>query len=102
LTGRYIAQIMTLEAMKPADCFAMSYSRINEVVPAGEYLGQFFEHPGFDVAGEWYIVGEFHGHEELSTKGKLGDIRGRPNEQDLSKVENDVRALIKSLQADSK
>lgn len=47
-------------------------------------------------------MGEFHGHEELSTKGKLGDIRGRPNEQDLSKVESDVRALIKSLQADSK
>ena len=78
------------------------HTGINEVVPAGKYLGQFFEHLGFDVAGEWYIVGEFHGHEELSTKGKLGDIRGRPNEQDLSKVESDVRALIKSLQADSK
>ena len=77
------------------------HTGLNEAVPAGRYLGQFFEHLGFEVAGEWYVVGEFHGRQDLSTKGKLGDIRGRPNEQDLSKVENDVRQLIKSLRAES-
>ena len=77
------------------------HTGLNEVIPAGKYLGQFFEHLGFEVVGEWYIVGEFHGHQDLSTEGKLGDIRGRPNEQDLSKVESDVCKLIKSLRAES-
>jgi len=77
------------------------HTGLNEAVPVCKYLGQFFEHLGFEVAGEWYIVGEFHGREDFSTKGKLGDIRGRPNEQDLSKVENDVRELIRALRAES-
>jgi flavodoxin len=73
------------------------HTGINEAIPVGKYLGQFFEHLGFQVAGEWYIVGEFHGRNDLSTKGVLGDIRGRPNEPDLTKVENDVREIIKSI-----
>ena len=77
------------------------HTGLNEAVPAGKYLGQFFEHLGFEVAGEWYIVGEFHGRQDLSIEGKLGDIRGRPNEQDLSNVENDVCQLIKSLRTES-
>jgi hypothetical protein len=44
-----------------------------------------------------YIVGEFHGREDLSTQGKLGDIWGRPHRQDLEEVENNVRGLIRSL-----
>jgi flavodoxin len=75
------------------------HTGINEAIPVCKYLGQFFEHIGFEVAGEWCVVGEFHNRPELSTKGKLGDTRGRPNEQDLSRVENDVRELIKSIRA---
>jgi len=44
-----------------------------------------------------YIVGEFHGREDLSIQGKLGDIRGRPHRQDLEEVENNVPGLIRSL-----
>jgi flavodoxin len=73
------------------------HTGINEATPVGEYLGQFFEHIGFRVAARWYTVGEFHGREELSTKGKLGDIRGRPNQQDLAEVAGNVSRLIKSL-----
>lgn len=73
------------------------HTGINEAIPAGKYMRQFFEHLGFDVKAEWYVVGEFHGREQLSTKGKLGDIRGRPNSQDLAKVENDTVQLIQSL-----
>ena len=62
------------------------------------YAGQFFEHLGFTVAGEWYIVGEFHGSLAASTQGKLGDIRGRPNEDDLRTVRQDAAVLGKSLQ----
>ena len=77
------------------------HTGINEVTPAGDYLGQFLEHLGFDVAAKWYLVGEFHGREDLSTKGMLGDIRGRPNQEDLAQVESNVSQLIKSLRSTS-
>jgi flavorubredoxin len=70
------------------------HTGLGEAVPVGKYLGQFFEHLGFDMVGELYIVGEFHGSEENSTKGMLGDIRGRPNQQDLDKVTKDVKKLL--------
>jgi flavorubredoxin len=73
------------------------HTGISEATPAGDYMGQFFEHLGFEVAAKWYVVGEFHGREELSTKGRLGDIRGRPNRQDLADVESNVSKLIKSI-----
>ncbi len=73
------------------------HTGINEAIPAGKYMCQFFEHLGFDVKAEWYMVGEFHGHELLSTKGKLGDIRGRPDSRDLAEVENDTVELIRNL-----
>jgi flavodoxin len=72
------------------------HTGLNEAIPVGKYLGQFMEHLGFNVAGEWYIVGEFHGRENESTRGKLGDIRGRPNQQDLDYVIREVKKLLKS------
>ena len=73
------------------------HTGIKEATPAGDYLGQFFEHIGFEVADKWYTVGEFHNSEENSTKGVLGDIRGRPNQKDLAEVESKVTTLIKSI-----
>jgi multimeric flavodoxin WrbA len=68
------------------------HTGIREAVPAALIAGQFFEHLGFTVLAKWYIVGEYHGWEEGSTKGRLGDIRGRPNKEDLRKVkENTIR-----------
>jgi hypothetical protein len=73
--------------------FSGPHTGINEAIPVGKYLGQFLEHMGFDVAGEWYVVGEFHGQEDASTRGRLGDIRGRPNQQDLENIIKDVNKL---------
>ena len=73
------------------------HTGINEAIPVGKYLGQFFEHIGFGIAREWYVVGEFHGREENSTMGRLGNIKGRPNQQDLAKVGSYVRDLIKAI-----
>lgn len=75
------------------------HTGINEAITAGKYMGQLFEHLGFKVAAEWYVIGEFHGREDLSTRGRLGDIRGRPNQQDLAKVKSDVQNLVKSIMA---
>lgn len=74
------------------------HTGIKEATPVGDYIGQFFEHLGFDVAAKLYIIGEFHGREDLSTIGKLGDIRGRPNQQDLDDVKEVVRDLLNNLQ----
>jgi flavodoxin len=68
----------------------------NEAIPVGKFLGQFIEHLGFEPAGEWYTIGEFHGREEFSTKGRMGDIRGRPNQQDLNNIKRNVKRLLKA------
>ena len=73
------------------------HTGIREVIPAGLYAGQFFEHLGFTVLGEWYIVGELHGSENGNTQGRLGDIRGRPNEEDLRKVKHDAKHLVDAM-----
>lgn len=77
------------------------HTGIGEATTAGKYMRQFFEHLGFDVADEWYIVGQFRDWEEGNTMGRLGDIRGRPNEGDLSRVRNDVSKLVKAILARS-
>jgi len=73
------------------------HTGINEAIPAGKYAGQFFDHLGFTVLDEWYIIGEFHGSEEHSTKGRLGNIKGRPNEEDLKKIERDAANLLQRM-----
>jgi len=40
-------------------------------------------------------VGEYHGWEEGNTQGRLGDIRGRPNREDLRKVKEDAVRLAR-------
>lgn len=71
------------------------HTGIDEAIPAGKHLGQFLAHLGFDVLAEWYVVGEFHGREEHSTKGRLSDIRGRPNQEDLADVESKTSEVVK-------
>jgi multimeric flavodoxin WrbA len=73
------------------------HTGIREATTAGKYMGQFLEHLGFGVPVEWYVVGEYHGNPELSTKGRLGDVRGRPSQQDLEDVRSQVRTLVTQL-----
>ena len=77
------------------------HTGVREAIPACKYMGQFFEHLGFNVLEEWQLAGEFHGREQHSTIGPLGDTRGRPNTEDLLNVEKDVRRLISSLYTNS-
>lgn len=71
----------------------------NEAIPLTKWFSAFLEHMGFQVRGEWHIVGEFHGSEAPNLGGRLGDIRGRPNDTDLLEIENRVRGLVSSLAA---
>ena len=71
------------------------HTGIDEATPVGKYMGQFFEHLGFTVLDEWYILSEFHGSLENSTQGRMGDIRGKPTQEDLLKVKEDTERLVK-------
>ena len=73
------------------------HTGIREALPAGKFVCQFFEHLGFTVLDEWYVIGEFHGSEEKSTQGPLGDTRGRPNAEDLEKIRQATSVLLQRL-----
>ncbi len=73
------------------------HTGIREALPAGKYAGQFFEHLGFAVVDEWYILSEFHGSEENSTLGRMGNIKGLPSEQDLKRIEDQARLLASRI-----
>jgi len=73
------------------------YTGIDQATTAGKYMAQFLAIIGFEVVDEWYIVGEYHGSVERSTQGKLGDIRGRPNEYDLHQVRSNLDGILKRL-----
>jgi hypothetical protein len=73
------------------------HTGLREATPAVLYGGQFFEHLGFTVLGEWCVLSEFPGSEELSTQGRMGDIRGKPTPEDLEKIKSDTKQLVCNL-----
>lgn len=73
------------------------HTGLDEATPVGKYIGQFFAHLGFTVIDEWYVLSEFHDSPENSTLGRMGDIRGRPTEEDLKEIRDDARALAQTL-----
>jgi flavodoxin len=73
------------------------HTGLDEATPAGKYMAQFFEHLGFKVVAEWYVLSEFHGNFENSTLGRMGDIRGKPTEADLQKIVEDAEQMGRKL-----
>jgi flavodoxin len=71
------------------------HTGIDEATPAGKYMAQFFEHLGFTVIAEWYVLSEFHGSLENSTQGRMGDIRGKPTEKELLKIKEETERLAR-------
>lgn len=70
-----------------------------EAVPAVKYMGQLFDHLGISIASEWCIPGAFipvkmH---SFNTQGRLGNIEGRPNADDLKNVYEQTMGLLASL-----
>jgi multimeric flavodoxin WrbA len=73
------------------------HTGIREAVPAGLYIGQFFEHFGFSVLDEWYILSEFVGNEVYNTTGRMGNILGLPDERELQRIKEAARLLVSRL-----
>jgi hypothetical protein len=71
------------------------HTGIAEATPVGKDIGQYFEHIGFSVLAEWYVLSEFHGSIENSTKGRLGDIRGKPTAAQLQGIKEAASSIIK-------
>ncbi len=68
----------------------------NEAVPAVKFMGQLFDHLGFELIDEWYFVGEYRasGMQAMTTAGRLGDISGRPDQHDLDRIKQKVRGIM--------
>ena len=75
------------------------HTGINEAIPAVKFMGQLYDHLGYTVVGEWYIVGEYKTDRvrNHSIGGRLGDIRGRPNTEDLKEVVEKVKGILKAF-----
>ena len=73
------------------------HTGIDEATPVGKDIRQYFEHIGFTVIDEWYVLSEFHGSLENSTKGRMGDIRGKPTEEDLQKIKENAKQIASLL-----
>jgi len=69
----------------------------NEALPITMWLRSFLEHLGFTVLDQWHIVGQFHKETDMNTKGRLGNILGRPNDKDLLDVENRTKGIVGAL-----
>ena len=77
--------------------FAGPHIGKNEALPMTMWLRSFLEHIGYAVLDQWHFVGQFHKETEMNTKGRFGNIIGRPNDQDLLDVENRTKGIIGTL-----
>jgi flavorubredoxin len=68
-----------------------------EAIPTTKIVGQYFDHLGFTILDEWHILSELHGSEELSTKGRMGNTKGLPSEDDLKKIKREILDLVKKI-----
>ncbi len=76
--------------------YSGSHTGIAEATPVGKDIGQYFEHIGFTVIAEWYVLSEFHGSIENSTQGRLGDIRGKPTAEQLQGIKDAANRIAKT------
>jgi hypothetical protein len=75
-----------------------AHTGINEAIPAVKFMGQLFDHLGFEVVAEWYFIGAYPAQgrfKDFSSLGRLGNITGRPNEADLAEVAERVTGILR-------
>lgn len=97
---------------KFAVCFATycgAHTGESEVIAATHWLASFFEHIGYLVLDKAHIPGEMRDFgqakgwmnperlKHLNTFGRLGNIIGRPNEQDLANVVKYTQGILARL-----
>lgn len=80
--------------------YGAGHTGVAEAIPLLKFMGQAFEHEGIRVVEEWPVVGDFPGinDPDYNTRGRLGDIGGRPFKSDLAIVAGQVQGLLRRLQ----
>ena len=71
--------------------YSGQHTGIAEATPVGKDLGQYFDHIGFTVVAEWYVLSEFHGSKEGNREGRLGDLRGKPTAEQLKNIKETAK-----------
>jgi hypothetical protein len=74
-----------------------AHTGANEAIPAVKYLGQLFDHLGFEIVAEWYLIGQYPEtgrFKDFSSLGRLGNITGRPNQADLDDLAERVKGIL--------
>ena len=90
--------------------YASPYTGIHAAIPAIKYIEQFFEYLGFFILEPIATVGSYKAEkldgqfgrtkeqwEKMNKFGRLGDITGRPNDNDLSEVKNKTIGIINTV-----
>ena len=72
---------------------------IGEARPMTQWLRSALEHLGIIVLDEWHVPGAFRNRDDLNRDGRQGNIEGRPDDRDLSDVENKVQGILAALTA---
>jgi hypothetical protein len=75
-----------------------AHTGANEAIPAVKFMGQLFDHLGFEIVAEWYFIGKYPDQgrmKDFSTLGRLGDISGRPNDADLADLAERVTGVLR-------
>ena len=72
------------------------HTGVNEAIPCFKNIGQLFDHYGFQIIDEWYIVGAFipKNMQAFNSSGRLGSISDRPNEADLKAVFEKTKGIL--------
>ncbi|HSV48811.1 MAG TPA: flavodoxin domain-containing protein [Candidatus Acidoferrales bacterium] len=70
------------------------HTGIDEATPVGKDIGQYFEHIGIHVVAEWYVLSEFHGAKEPNREGRLGDLRGKPDAEQLQNIKDKASQIL--------
>jgi len=74
-----------------------AHTGVNEAIPAGKFMGQLFDHLGFEIVAEWYYIGEYPAQgrmKDFSASGRLGNIAGRPHDADLDDLAQRVTGVL--------
>jgi hypothetical protein len=75
-----------------------AHTGVNEAIPAVKFMGQLFDHLGFEIVSEWYVIGQYPSEgrfKDFSVMGRLGDTTGRPNDADLDDVAARVTGVLR-------
>jgi flavodoxin len=74
--------------------YSGTHTGIDEATPVGKDIGQYFEHIGFQVVAEWYVLSEFHSSKEPNREGRLGDLRGKPDAEQLQNIKDKANQMV--------